>query len=116
VRTGAPRTPHPAIGVPQNRARAGRSKVAPRSTLKAAELRTLAEHFRAVPDDRCRLRERHGVHLSGACTRWANSRFIHWRQQQPNGRHLTATDQLGHFAEDDERRAIRALTAKRFPS
>ncbi len=37
-------------------------------------------------EDRCRLRERHGVHLHGAFTRWANSRFIHWRQQQPNGR------------------------------
>ena len=45
--------------------------------LKTAELRTLAEHFRAVPDDRCRLRERHGVHQPGAWTRWANSRFIH---------------------------------------
>jgi len=116
VRTGAPRTPHPAIRVPQNRARAGRSRVAPRSTLKAAELRTLAEHFRAVPDDRCRLRERHGVHRPGAWTRWANSRFIHWRQQHRNGRYLTTTDHLGHCAEDHERRAIRAGTAKRFPA
>ena len=31
------------------------AKVPPRSTLKAAELRSLAEHFRAVPDYRCRL-------------------------------------------------------------
>lgn len=31
------------------------AKVPPRSTLKAPELRALAEHFRAVPDYRCRL-------------------------------------------------------------
>ena len=67
-------------------------------------------------DDRCRLRERHGVHVHGAFTRWANSLFIHWRQQQPNGRHLTTTDHLGHFAEDHDPRAIRDVTSKRFPS
>ena len=65
-------------------------------------------------DDRCRLRERNAVHLHGAFTRWANSLFIHWRQQQPNGRHLTTTDHLGYFAENHDRRAIRAVTAKRF--
>jgi hypothetical protein len=31
------------------------AKVPPRSTLQAAELRSLADHFRAVPDYRCRL-------------------------------------------------------------
>jgi hypothetical protein len=31
------------------------AKVPPRSTLKAPELRSLADHFRAVPDYRCRL-------------------------------------------------------------
>ena len=46
----------------------------------------------------CRLRERHAVHPHGAFTRWANSLFIRWRQQQPNGRHLSTTDHLGHFA------------------
>ena len=68
-------------------------------------------------EDRCRLRERHGVHLHGAFTRWANSRFIHWRQQQPNGRHVTTTtDHLGHFAENHDRCAIRTVTVKRCPS
>ena len=66
------------------------------------------------PDDRCRPRERHAVHLHGAFTRWANSRCIHWCQQQPNGCHLTTTDHLGHFAAGHDRPAIRALTAKRF--
>ena len=67
-------------------------------------------------DDRCRLREHHGVHLHGAITRWANSLFIHWRQQQPNGRHVTTTDHLGHFAENHDRCAIRTVTVKRCPS
>jgi hypothetical protein len=67
-------------------------------------------------DDRCRLRERNGVHLHGAFTRWANSLFVHWREQQPNGRHLTTTDHQTHFGEDHARRAILAVTAKRFPS
>jgi hypothetical protein len=48
-----------------------------------------------VRNDRCRLRERHGVHLLGAFTRWANRLCIPWRQQQPEGRHLTTTGHVG---------------------
>ncbi len=67
-------------------------------------------------DYRCRLRERHGAQLRGTFTRWANSRFIHRRQQQPNGRRLTTANHLGHFAAEHDSRAIRAITAKCFPS
>lgn len=67
-------------------------------------------------DDRCRLRGRNAVRLHGAFTRWANSLFIHWRRQQPNGHHLTTTDHRRHFGEDHASRAIRAVTAKHFPS
>jgi hypothetical protein len=56
------------------------------------------------------------VRLKGARTGWANRRFIHWRQQHPNGHHLTATDDQGHFSEDHAGRAIRAVTAKLLPS
>ena len=56
------------------------------------------------------------MHLHGAFTRWANSLFLHWRQQQPNARHLTTTDHQSHFGEDHARRAIRAVTTKHFPS
>ena len=48
--------------------------------------------------------------------RWANSLFIHWRQLQTNGRHLTTTDFMGHLAENHDRRAVSAVTSKRFPS
>ena len=67
-------------------------------------------------DDRCRLRERNGVRVHGAFTRWANSLFIHWRQLQPNERHLTTTDFMTHLAEDHDRRAVSAVICKRFPS
>jgi hypothetical protein len=67
-------------------------------------------------DDRCRLRTRNAVHLHGAFTRWANSLFIHWRQLQTNGRHLTTSDFLSHLAENHDRRAVSAVTSKRFPS
>ena len=67
-------------------------------------------------DDRCRLRERNAVRIHGAFTRWANSLFIHWRNLQPNGRHLTTTDFMTHLAENHDRRAVSAVTSKRFPS
>lgn len=67
-------------------------------------------------DDRCRLRERNGVRLHGMFTRWANSLFIHWRQQQPNERHLTTTDFMTHLAENHDRRAVSAVNSRRFPS
>lgn len=46
----------------------------------------------------------------------ANSLFIHWREQKTNGHHLTTTDHQSHFGADHDRRATRAVTAKRFPS
>jgi hypothetical protein len=49
-------------------------------------------------------------------SRCAGGGDIHWRQRQPNRCHVTLTDHLGHFVEDHHRRAIRAVTAKRFPS
>ena len=67
-------------------------------------------------DDRCRLRERNAVRIHGMFTRWANSLFIHWRQRQPNERHLTTTDFMTHLAENHDRRAVSAVISKRFPS
>ena len=67
-------------------------------------------------DDRCRLRRRPAVWIHGMFNRWANSLFIHWRNTKPNARHLTTTDFTSHLAADHDRRAVRALTSKRFPS
>lgn len=49
VRTGARHPPHPAGRAPRTGARAGRGEGARRRTLKADELRALAEYFRAAP-------------------------------------------------------------------
>lgn len=67
-------------------------------------------------DDRCRLRRPKSVWIHAMFNRWANSLLIHWRDRQPNGRHLTTTDFIHHLAEDHARRAISALTSKNFPS
>jgi hypothetical protein len=67
-------------------------------------------------DDRCRLRRRPAVWIHGMFNRWANSLFMHWRTHQPNAPHLTTTDFISHFAENHDRRAVSAITSKRFPS
>lgn len=67
-------------------------------------------------DDTCRLRTRPGVWLHGMFNRWANSLFIHWRNQKSNGHQKTTTDFIAHFAEEHAHRAVSAIAAKRFPS
>jgi len=67
-------------------------------------------------DDRCRLRRRKAIWNHGMFKRWANSLFMHWRIRQTNARHLTTTDFIAHFAEDQARRAVRAITSAHFPS
>lgn len=67
-------------------------------------------------DDRCRLRRPKAVWIHGMFNRWANSLLMHWSARQPNARHLTTTDFISHMSADHDRRAIRALTSKCFPS
>jgi predicted transposase YbfD/YdcC len=67
-------------------------------------------------DDHCRLRRTKAVWIHGMFNRWANSIFMHWRGLQPTPRHLTTTDFITSMAENHDRRALRVLTSKNFPS
>lgn len=67
-------------------------------------------------DDRCRLRRPRAVCLHGLFNRWANSLFMHWRSIRPKPQHITTTDFIAAMSENHDRRAVSAITSKRFPS
>lgn len=67
-------------------------------------------------DDTCRLRTRKGQRIHGMFNRWANSLFMHWRGQMPNGHHKKTSDFIARMSKNHDERAVRALTSRSFPS
>ena len=66
----------------------------------------------SLNDDRCRVRNAHGLWVMGMLRRLANSLFMQWRSGQPNAKYKTTTDFQTVMGEDNLAKAIRLVTSK----
>lgn len=64
-------------------------------------------------DDRCRVQSNNGIWIFGSFRRLANSLFMEWRGAQRRPDHVTTTDFQALLTQENRRRALRLVSAKK---
>ena len=67
----------------------------------------------SLNDDRCRIRQPHGMWIMGMFRRLANSLMMEWRSQFHKPQYKSTTDFQSEMGEENLRRAMRFVTSRR---